>query len=158
MKKSFVVLVAILVVLVIYGVISGGHEAIRSVMTPRATTKPQTRFPTIQSRPTTRPTSPPEPTDEPKPTATRWFSGGTLHKATFGEWMEATEENRRATAADWVTATKGWDSLEELSELTNELVYCVTETSADFEPEELHDLGLEVNELVALCIVLMWGG
>lgn len=36
----------------------------------------------------------------------RWFDGGNLHSATVGQWREATYQNKLATAADWLAATK----------------------------------------------------
>lgn len=32
----------------------------------------------------------------------KWYEGGTLHKLTGVEWVEATEENKLATCADFV--------------------------------------------------------
>ena len=34
-----------------------------------------------------------------------WFQGGTLHQATIYEWIEASAENKLATASDWLSAT-----------------------------------------------------
>jgi hypothetical protein len=36
----------------------------------------------------------------------QWFEGGTLHKATVAQWKSATYQNKLATAADWLAATK----------------------------------------------------
>jgi hypothetical protein len=35
-----------------------------------------------------------------------WYSGGTLHKATARQWLEATTQNQLATASDWVLTSK----------------------------------------------------
>jgi len=37
-----------------------------------------------------------------------WFEGGTLHESTAAQWKMATPENKLATAADWLAATK-WE-------------------------------------------------
>jgi len=39
------------------------------------------------------------------PSSTQWYKGGSLHKATIAEWKNATQQNRLATAADWLSAT-----------------------------------------------------
>jgi hypothetical protein len=36
----------------------------------------------------------------------RWVIGGNLHKATVGEWKNASYQNKLATAADWLAGTK----------------------------------------------------
>ena len=38
--------------------------------------------------------------------STQWFQGGNLHKATIAEWKNASYQNKLATAADWLSATK----------------------------------------------------
>lgn len=35
-------------------------------------------------------------------TGSGWYSGGTLHMSTVGEWITASEKNKLATCADWV--------------------------------------------------------
>ncbi|MCH7974560.1 MAG: hypothetical protein IH949_11885 [Bacteroidetes bacterium] len=36
----------------------------------------------------------------------QWFQGGNLHNATVAQWKGATYQNKLATAADWLAATK----------------------------------------------------
>ncbi|MBA7637613.1 hypothetical protein ES703_45259 [subsurface metagenome] len=36
----------------------------------------------------------------------QWVQGGNLHKATIAEWKNASYQNKLATAADWLAATK----------------------------------------------------
>ena len=38
--------------------------------------------------------------------STKWFQGGNLHKATVAEWKNASYQNKLATSADWLSATK----------------------------------------------------
>jgi hypothetical protein len=45
-------------------------------------------------------TGPPIPSS---PSTQRWFEGGNLHNANMGEWRIATNQNKLATAADWLT-------------------------------------------------------
>lgn len=158
MKRSIVLLVSILVLLVL--ACGGSSEALATPRPAGEEKMTPTPFPTIKSRPTTSPTSTPKPTDKPKPNPTdtkMWFSGGTLHNATVAQWVAATEHNRRASAADWVTAIKGWDNLDELEFLTGELVFCTSETVA---PSDIYDLmkDTKINEIAAACAALMgWG-
>ena len=41
-----------------------------------------------------------------QPVAKQWFQGGDLHNATVAQWKSATYQNKLATAADWLAATK----------------------------------------------------
>lgn len=50
-----------------------------------------------------------------KPTK-EWYEGATLHKATFKEWKSATDQNRLATAADFLAATTWKDALKKPSD------------------------------------------
>ena len=38
--------------------------------------------------------------------ADSWLSGGTLHRATLREWIQASHNNRLATAGDWLAAAR----------------------------------------------------
>lgn len=57
--------------------------------------------------------------------ATAWYAGGTLHKATLAEWAQATERNKLATAADWVTAGYNLTTVEEMAVYAPQLVDCL---------------------------------
>jgi hypothetical protein len=37
---------------------------------------------------------------------TPWYTGGSLHKASAREWLDATVKNQLATASDWVLTSK----------------------------------------------------
>jgi hypothetical protein len=43
---------------------------------------------------------------EPSSTEGRWYVGGTLHNATPEQWRSGTKENRLATCADFIAASK----------------------------------------------------
>lgn len=88
---------------------------------PPTATPPQTNTPlaTVTSV---------SPTLTPTPTPTRaWYSGGTLHQATWAEWRQATYDNKLATAADMITNIyePPWETLTELRLLSDELVSCL---------------------------------
>ena len=46
----------------------------------------------------------------------QWFEGGTLHRATIAEWNDATYQNKLATAADFLVATKWSGHLNSLDD------------------------------------------
>ena len=39
--------------------------------------------------------------------ASKWYEGGSLHRANVGEWRRATYSNKLATAADWALTHRG---------------------------------------------------
>jgi hypothetical protein len=76
------------------------------------------------------------------------------------QWIEATNANRLATAADWVarlsTVGLAWENESEARSLASELVNCVSgaaEVMTDTGIEELDEVGLstEVLDLVSTC-------
>ena len=72
-------------------------------------------------------TSAPQP---PPPGA--WYSGGTLHEATVGDWKSATAENRLATSADFVMAAGGYESIpSDLRERAVQFEACVSTGAQD---------------------------
>ncbi len=59
-----------------------------------------------------------------------WFVGGTLHKATVAEWLDAEDRNRLATAGDWSTAILGSSyvkavGFDQLRVHARDMVVCV---------------------------------
>ena len=46
----------------------------------------------------------------------QWYEGGNLHKATVLQWEKATYQNKLATAADWLAATKWKDNLNTIND------------------------------------------
>ena len=107
-----------------------------------------------------RPTRTPRPTRI--PTATEqlaWYEGGTLHNATLGEWRNASERNRLATAADWFVS--GFD-VNEWSEETEASVhigatYLVNCLRVEVIDELIEDLGADrpIQESAVLCLLLL---
>ncbi len=72
------------------------------------------------------------------PSGSKWYVGGTLHKATISEWNKASYSNKLATAADWVVnisprikaKVQRSGSMDALRSYAAELVTCVNETAA----------------------------
>ncbi len=108
--------------------------------------------PTNTPRPTS--TATPIPTPTPQPTSA-WYAGGTLHKATWAEWKQATIENKMATAADWITNAykPEWQTFAELRTLSTQLVICVDEVA----DTAIQAWGADssVVDVVVSCIILM---
>jgi len=80
--------------------------------------------------------------------AEKWYEGGTLHKATGGEWHRATSRNQLATAADFVAAAKVASSMEQLRVRAAAVQRCITEATDD---PKLYSL--KVSEVASACIV-----
>jgi len=84
------------------------------------------------------------------PSDTLWVEGGNLHKATVSEWKNANQQNRLATAADWLSATKWKGHLnsptdfERLKVKSQLLVDALAEASSGNSLDSL-----AVNELAA---------
>jgi hypothetical protein len=49
-------------------------------------------------------------------TQTKWYHGGTLHRATIAQWRVATNANRLATASDWLVASLWKGSVNSTSD------------------------------------------
>ncbi len=72
------------------------------------------------------------------PTVQPWYSGGTLRRATVRQWLAATERNKLATCADFVTRTyrsKGLadediDIHGKVKLMAVELMACIDEATA----------------------------
>lgn len=86
----------------------------------------------------------------------QWYSGGNLHGDTIGAWKQASQQNRLATAADFVAKTYLPSSLDQLNTTTKRqaiaLVRCIDEAGAD-----AHSNNLQVAEIAAACLILMGG-
>jgi hypothetical protein len=86
-----------------------------------------------------------------------WYSGGTLHRATVGEWRNASYRDKLATAADWALAydrvkntVLRSGSMETLKPYAIDLVTCVDGASGPSGNDSLR-----VAQLAASCIVLL---
>lgn len=76
-----------------------------------------------------------------------WYEGGTLHKSKIYEWKTATEENKLATCADFITGTKKKISLEDSYSLKK----CIDEAVKGHTKVDNSD----VSEIAAMCLILM---
>lgn len=76
-----------------------------------------------------------------------WYEGGTLHKATIGEWKKASYQNRLATAADFTVAfSEVYDfkinSIDQIKAPAEELEKCIsTAAEANVENHLVSDYG-----------------
>jgi len=85
----------------------------------------------------------------------QWFQGGNLHNATVAQWKGATYQNKLATAADWLAATK-WkgylkssDDFVKIKVKAQMLVNAVDEVITVKQTDSL-----QVNEIAATIITL----
>lgn len=85
----------------------------------------------------------------------QWYLGGNLHNATVVQWKGATYQNKLATAADWLVATK-WkgylkspDDFDKLRVKAQMLVNAVDEVVTVEKTDSL-----QVNEIAASIITL----
>lgn len=88
------------------------------------------------------------------PPATEWYSGGTLHEATVGEWHQATYANRLATCADFVVVANRAEAERDFSTVKPkaiELEKCITESTKDIAEIQHH----QVTEYAAICLILL---
>lgn len=92
----------------------------------------------------------------------KWYEGGTLHKATLQEWIDATPENRLATAADWSFAMLGEDKamklgLDGLKIKAQEVVSCLNEFTSDDEAVAAASKNNKIAEFAVMCRIMMDG-
>jgi len=85
----------------------------------------------------------------------KWYSGGTLHKATVWRWKNATYTNKLATAADWCmnipSIKKSRNrNIENLRPYAIQLMRCVDEACAGQGYEKMR-----VSKVAASCLILM---
>lgn len=113
-----------------------------------------TPSPTATNTPLPSPTSTPMPipTDAPVvDSSTPWYVGGTLHQATVSEWVDATYENKMATAADWAVAAMEPKDMVETFAMAVYLTTCVDESAIgmmEIAPQS------DVTELAVLCAMM----
>ncbi len=81
-----------------------------------------------------------------------WYAGGTLHRATMGEWTASTDHSRLATSADFiVTMVKDLpSSMEPLKPKAVQLEKCITKGGSPMGAEYL-----TVRKVAAGCAVLL---
>lgn len=88
--------------------------------------------------------------------ASQWYSGGTLHRATANQWRLAAYANKLATAADWVAAIMGERGVRQLTggdmsrlrPYAAQLVTCIDEAAPAAGNQR-------ASELAAACMVLL---
>lgn len=85
-----------------------------------------------------------------EPDGRPWYIGGTLHKATLGQWRVATSRNRLATAADFIAASNLNLRASEVLPQATALVTCIDRTVLDGRNVD----DRPVSEIAAPCLVL----
>ena len=81
-----------------------------------------------------------------------WYAGGTLHRATMGEWTASTDDSRLATSADFIVTMVNDvpSSMEPLKPKAVELDKCITKVGSPMGAEYL-----TVRKVAAGCAVLL---
>ncbi len=81
----------------------------------------------------------------------KWYEGGNLHKVKIEDWRVATDENKLATCADFISATDKNISMDELLTKSVELKTCID--TAIVGVDIVNNSG--VAKIAALCIVTL---
>ena len=84
-----------------------------------------------------------------------WYQGGSLHKATLGQWSGASYQDKLATSGDFVAAMRDrlnieLRTIEEIKPYAAAIVKCIDESA--YEPQLE---GQKVAEIAAACAILM---
>ena len=89
------------------------------------------------------------------PTATElpWYAGGTLHRSTVAEWRVATDINKLATAADWVTGGLKLTTIEEIAVYAPELLDCIAVALDTYA--QTYSESAPMTDLVVACLIVM---
>ena len=88
--------------------------------------------------------------------AEEWYAGGTLHNSTSQEWRHASYRNRLATCADFIASSSEGkkiimaEGVDAIKIRAMGLERCISEAS-----EGADAMNLKVNEVAAMCIVLI---
>lgn len=84
---------------------------------------------------------------------TSWFSGGTLHQSTLGEWRRASYQNRLATSADFVASTQDVDygDMFAFKQMATDLETCISTTAEDGNLDSERTVSIS-----AMCTVLLF--
>jgi len=88
----------------------------------------------------------------------KWYTGGTLHNKTVGDWNSASYKNRLATSADFVTATTPKFKQSKLFEDNSRLLKLRSVALEKCTSESTVGLNvnfLKVSEIAATCITLL---
>ncbi len=90
-------------------------------------------------------------------TQSKWYVGGTLHRATMREWYGATYKNRLATCGDLVASVmkiegKTVSSMDGLKKEAVNLEVCISEAGADRIADRM-----DLSAIAAACWLLMKG-
>lgn len=84
-------------------------------------------------------------------TSDKWYEGGTLHKATVGQWKNATEKNKLATCADFAAVADNTVSMTELKSRALNLMNCINEATRGLD--ELNNE--KVASIASMCSITL---
>jgi len=85
----------------------------------------------------------------------QWYEGGNLHGATFAQWRGATYQNKLATAADWLAASKWKGHLKSPSDFARMKVKAQILVNAVDQAVTVEEMdSLQVTESAAVIITL----
>ena len=92
----------------------------------------------------------------------KWYEGGTLHKKTGADWLKASQENRLATAGDFLAVLTKPKSIAELNALEPKAANVVECVSTALErPKRMTQTKWQavqdrpITEIVLPCIQLL---
>ena len=86
-----------------------------------------------------------------------WYAGGTLHKASVYEWKNASEKNRLATCADFVTNIKKYHNESYKGDLVSlkrdaiQMMDCINET---VKGNVAQNANMTIGEIATNCAIL----
>lgn len=88
--------------------------------------------------------------------AKEWYEGGTLHKATMGQFLQASHSNRLATVADMVAYVtektgRGRVNFTDLKRNTEDVVRCMTVGTSGIDISQ----DMSVSNIALSCMILL---
>lgn len=90
--------------------------------------------------------------------AKEWYEGGTLHRATVGQYLQGPPDNVLATTADWVSATVAEAEIARLNmgiikQASAAVALCVIQATDGIEAM----YGQKASEIAVLCMSQLKG-
>ena len=80
-----------------------------------------------------------------------WYEGGTLHRAIISDWINATDQNKLATCANFMATVDNTVSMTELKRRATQLKNCIDETIKGLESTNNES----VAEIASACTILL---
>jgi hypothetical protein len=91
----------------------------------------------------------------PRAPIAEWYTGGTLHDSTLGEWRLSTYQNKLASSADFATVVVSQSghplgSMDELKPIAIQMERCISDAAAGGKTDKMH-----VTDVAGACAILM---